>query len=192
MKVKEILNKRILIIGEVGSGKTFLTARMVELLCSHGFSRDVTIIDMAPERKHGVGGRIRDFLSRKLAVRYLAPVRIYPPRTLARNRKEVLEYAYMNYTALKPLLDRYIREPTRILVINDLTIYLHAGPLEDIVECLEKSKTLIANAYYGSKLVQDYGSGITEREKKLLENLLPYMDKIILLSKEDWATRLPR
>ncbi|RLE73441.1 MAG: hypothetical protein DRJ37_00225 [Thermoprotei archaeon] len=184
LKVEEILSKRILILGEVGSGKTFLTAKIVEFLCSHGFFKDITIIDMAPERKHGVGGRIRDFLSQRLAVRYLAPSRIYPPRTLGRNKREVLEYAYMNYMALKSLIDRFIKEPTRILVINDLTIYLHAGPLEDIVECFEKSETLIANAYYGFKLIQDYGSGVTEREKKLLESLFPYMDKVVLLFKK--------
>ncbi|RLE65969.1 MAG: hypothetical protein DRJ38_02845 [Thermoprotei archaeon] len=184
LKLKKILNKRILILGETGSGKTRLTIEIVKFLCSHGYSKDITIIDMAPERMHGIGGRIKDFLTKPLPVRYLTPPNIYPPRTLGKNREEVIKYAYLNYMALKPIIAQFIKNSTRILVVNDLTIYLHAGPLEDILECFKCSETVIANAYYGTRLIDDHGSGISKREKELVKAIFTCMDWVVLLSKE--------
>ena len=50
-----LLGKRTLIIGEVGSGKTALTAKIVLDLIAMGLGNEITVIDMAPEKIFDIG-----------------------------------------------------------------------------------------------------------------------------------------
>ncbi len=44
----ECLGKRILVIGDVNTGKTTLCQRWLDELCQQGFGTRIALIDMAP------------------------------------------------------------------------------------------------------------------------------------------------
>jgi len=82
---------------------------------------------------------------------------------------------------LDPLIDEYIRNPTKILIINDLSIYFHAGDLSKILQCLSKAETFLANSYYGKTLKNDFNTGVSYRERDLVKKMMRYMDRVIML-----------
>ena len=80
---------------------------------------------------------------------------------------------------MEPLLNRFIQKPTENLVLNDVTLYLHCGELETVLKCVGLAKTFLATAYYGTKLVDDFGTGISSRERQLTNKLANVMDLVI-------------
>lgn len=181
INISEILGKRTLIVGDVGKGKTRVTAEIVTQLISMGYEREITIIDMAPKRIGSIGGRIADYVKLLNTIKYLYSDKIIPPRTMGKNKNEVLRYAQNNRMVIHDMLQSYLNEPTRILIINDITLYFHAGSLEDILLCVRKAETFLANGYYGTYFSDDKSSGISTREKRLMEELMEKMDKIYYL-----------
>ncbi len=161
----------------MGSGKTRHT---VEILYALLPREGVTVIDMGPERK-GVGLSLARYMNIPDQVRYLRPKSLRAPRLEGRDAKEVLRLARYNLEAIRPFLLTYLEKPTPVLVMNDLSIYLQAGPLEDILNCVRKSSTFLGNAYYGSTLAEDRGSGISRRERILVEELMREMDCVMFL-----------
>lgn len=182
LNIEFFLGKRLLIIGDIGTGKTLLTSLIIRDLIRLGLAKHITIIDMAPARRRGVGGYIDDYLSLEGDIKYLKVKGIKMPRFMGKTKEEILNYAKYNYNIIKEFIERFRANPTKILVINDLSIYLHVGPLEDIIECMRLAKTFIANSYYSINLLDDKGSGISLREKHLVEELIRYCDIVINLS----------
>jgi len=178
-----LLGKRTLIIGEVGSGKTALTAKIVLDLIAMGLGNEITVIDMAPEKIFDIGGKLTNYLCKKCLenIRYFS-AKIIPPRLTSRNEEEALKYAIRNFKVLKPLLEKYIDNPTRILIVNDLSIYSHAGPFEDVDACIMEAETFLANSYFGKKINGKFPR-IGFRERKFVIDLLKFMDKIIVMEK---------
>ncbi len=185
------MGRKTLIVGDVGAGKTKLTAELLENLLVRVDPPHVTVVDMAPERA-GVGLALTRYLSLPEGVRYLRPSGLRAPRLEGRNRDEVLELARHNARLIKPLLDLYRTRPTPVLVVNDLSIYLQSGPLEDIVSCLNLSRTFLGNAYYGSRLEEDAGSGLSVRERRLVEELMRLVDVVVRLGSGRNNCRLTR
>lgn len=180
--LRGLIRRKILLVGEAGSGKTLLLARLLDYLVSSGFSKDVTVIDMAPSKIGEIGGTLDAYTDSVKKVRYLKPPRITPPRLTGRNAEEVERYARQNHEILKPLIEEYLAEPTRILLVNDVTIYLHWGSFEDLARAISISETFAGTAYQGVRLHDDKGSGITDRERRRLEELKQYVDEVIVLS----------
>jgi len=181
--VKDIIGKRVLILGEVGSGKTLLASKLLKELMTIIDPREITIIDMAPRRIDEVGGKISDYVDSIDKARYLSPKKVYAPRLAGTSRKQVLEYARLNRRALEPLLAEFSRSPTKVLILNDVTLYLHAGRLGRILGCMRLAETFLATAYRGSRLAEDHGSGITSRERRLVEAMAIRMDRTIELER---------
>ncbi|MEM3442552.1 MAG: hypothetical protein QXM86_01650 [Candidatus Bathyarchaeia archaeon] len=179
LKAKEITGKKVLILGEVGSGKTMLAARLIQELSAFVNSEEITVIDLAPPRKGMVGGKIADYVNLTGKIRYLSPAVVYTPRLSGRSREEVLHYANLNKKYMEPLFKEFIKKPSRVLVVNDITLYFHLGDLDVVLECVRLAETFLATAYYGVKLAEDYGAGISPREKLLTEKLRQYMDLVI-------------
>lgn len=177
--IEEVLGKKIIIIGEVGSGKTRLTAKIFEELIDKIGFKNITIIDMAPTTITGIAARISAYTNAVSKVRYLAPSIIRAPRIEGKNKEEVIFLANMNKKMIDPLLEYFLNDPTKVLIINDLSIYFHAGNIDKIFECINASETFIANAYYGHSLSDDKSSGISEREKMAIEEIIKKMDMII-------------
>jgi len=182
LKAATIIGKKVLILGEVGTGKTSLIAQLTEELMRFFKASEITLIDMAPEAIGEVGGKLSAYspLIRKL--KYLSPAKIYAPRVTGASPRQVVEFAKRNKKAIDPLLDEFLRHPTEILIVNDITLYLHVGDLDKIVSCARLAETFLASAYYGVKLKEDHGTGISSRERQLVEKLQIYMDRVVNLS----------
>ena len=187
LSVNEILGRKILIVGDVGTGKTAFTAQILKKLIDFGLKNEITIIDMAPKTLFfsgkRIGGRLDEYTNLVQKVKYLIPAVVYPPRLASKNSRELLYFAKENLKNIDPLINEYLKIPTKILIINDVSIYFHAGDLDKILQCVNRAETFIANSYYGETLKNDFGTGISRRERNLVEQLMKYMSKIFRLNK---------
>ncbi|RDD53411.1 MAG: hypothetical protein BA066_04530 [Candidatus Korarchaeota archaeon NZ13-K] len=176
-----LLGKRTLIVGRVRSGKTRLTAEILRGFMGLVGAGEITVIDLAPERG-GLGLSLRAYLGFPEGLRYLRPASVRAPRLEGRDAEEVLRLARENEEYIRPILLNFLENPTKILVMNDMTIYLHAGDLGLILECMGSVETFLGNAHYGRGDFDDKGSGLNERERLLIEELMRRVDVILKLS----------
>ncbi|MEM3503028.1 MAG: hypothetical protein QW134_02265, partial [Nitrososphaeria archaeon] len=95
IEVDRILNKKILIIGDVGRGKTRFTAKILDTLVSNGLSKYITVIDMAPSTK-SIGARLLAYTESVKNVRYFFSEKIRGPRIEGKSPTEVIEIACAN------------------------------------------------------------------------------------------------
>jgi len=179
----EFLGKKVLITGDVGRGKTRLTRELLVEALERGYGSQITVIDMAPKQVSfnglSLGGKI--LKTAEFKVRYLDAGDVKTPRVSARSPNELLELAEYNRKILEGLLERFIASPTRILFINDVSLYLQMGNFDLLWSALEKAETAIVNGYYGEKLQDDLGTGLSERERKLMKRLAAKVDVHIQL-----------
>jgi len=180
--MSRFLGKKTLIIGEVGSGKTRLLINILRNFISEGLSSMVTVIDMAPPRMLDIGGRIIDHDSQLCSmIRYLYSDDIRPARLLGKSAEEVMRIATNNAKIIDKLIEEYLSNSTEILMINDLTIFIHAGDGEKLMRTIEAATTFVGTAYDGNRLSEDKGTGITMREKQYVSELLNTVDNVIKL-----------
>ncbi len=180
IRLDEVLGKRTIVLGEAGKGKTKLLAHILTELIEKGYERDITVIDLAPDRIGEIGGKLDEYMNVR-RITYLKPEKIYAPRLQAKNREEAIRYAEHNLHESRKLLKQYQQNPTKILAINDITIHLHRGEVNEIIEAINKAETFIATAYKGKTLQENHGTGITKREEQQLNQLMKHMHKIIQL-----------
>lgn len=183
---RDLRGKRTLILGDVRTGKTRLTARLLEEAVGLGFSGMITVVDMAPETRavegRTIGGRLSELTQAHAKVRYLSPPRVETPRLAATSAEELLSLARLNVERIGPLLEAYSAAPSPILFINDISIYLQSGPVEAVLTAAEKAETFIANGYYGGYFHRDYGTGVSRREREQMDLLASSMDMVIRLT----------
>jgi len=130
---------------------------------------------MAPTTISGIGYRLSRYTASVSKIRYLAPSEIRAPRLEGRTPEEVIQLAEFNRRALEPLLDLFRENPTKVLIVNDMTIYFHAGDPNKLADCALLAETFLANAYLGEKLSYDKDSGITKRERNALKYFVEYV-----------------
>ncbi len=159
----------VLIYGETGSGKTKLTRVMARLLASLA-PGSVFIADFAPD-KAGVGAPLGPVEG---AV-YRRPKGLRAPRLESGGDCGIMmELARLNARLTRTVLEEYVRNPLPALVVNDITIHVHAGDEELVYEAMEAARVFVANAYYGSKLSDN--CGLSDREKRFVEELARRVD----------------
>lgn len=161
-----------MIVGDVCTGKTALTAKILDEAVSLGFGRMITVLDLAPALNLGsakLGRSLKEFSRSIVSVRYVRPSVIHAPRLEGRSSEEVLRLAEENASLIDRFLDELIEKVNPVLFVNDLTLYLQAGEPQRIVDLFERSETVVANAYRGERLHDDQGSGLSEREEQALE-----------------------
>jgi hypothetical protein len=161
----DLKGHRCLIVGEVNTGKTQLTQ---DLLCeAESLGEAITVIDLGPEVREGVGGRL------KTEADYHT-THIDAPRLTGKTIKEVISLAEGNKRRIETLFDKITLKD--VLFINDVSLYLQRGAVERIVSLLEAVQTSILNGYFGTSLGEDPFS--MEERKKMIE-LQKQCDRII-------------
>jgi archaellum biogenesis ATPase FlaH len=176
---------KVIILGEVGTGKSSLTLKLIRQAIELSKVGEITIIDMAPSTAtlegRRVGGRLVEMSDLVRQVVYLAPTEIKAPRLSAHSSEELIQIVSRNKQLIDSAIRAYRKKPTPILFINDLSIYLQSGDISSILELINLPKTLIANGYYGTSLDHDLGTGISKLERSMMDRLCQSMDLIISL-----------
>lgn len=173
-----------MITGDVGTGKTALTAKILDEAVSLGFGRTTAVLDLAPTVNLGsakLGSSLKQFSRRINSVRYLRPSVIRAPRLEGRSSEEVLRLAEENASLIDTSLDELIKKANPVLFVNDLTLYLQAGEPRRIVDLFRIAETVVANAYRGERLREDHGSGLSGREERALGLVEKTVDRVIRL-----------
>ena len=171
--IENYLNRRTLIVGDVNSGKTGRTQKILEHFLKAGYGENIAILDLAPDSVDGVGGRMEPPLDEPVV--YLT-TSISAPRLTGKNKNHVRQLAEDNSAAIEKLFKKLLRQKRAILFVNDATLYLQAGRFQRFVEVLDTASTQIINAYYGRSFAD---SDLTRREKNRTEDLMKAFDKII-------------
>lgn len=172
--VREFRNKFTLIIGEVKTGKTvYMGEILVRFL--EGGETDLTVIDMAPESTKGIGGKMDT--SGIHAVRYYT-AQILAPRLVGSSVSEILILAQRNAKLIEDLFLEYVKNLSKVLFINDISIYLQAGDLTKLLTFLHCTPTVIMNGYCGTSLG---GGKLGERERNNMRVLQESCDRVIRL-----------
>ncbi|TRO46200.1 hypothetical protein E2P65_06135 [Candidatus Bathyarchaeota archaeon] len=180
--MSDLVGKRTLIAGEVGTGKTRLTKRLLEEALEMGLE-DMAVIDMAPGAVDVNGLLVGGFLvdAGSLGARYLQTDAIKTPRLSARTPEELLQMADHNRHEVEMLLDAFDADPSRTLFVNDVSIYLQRGSVERLWETLRRADTVVANGYMGERLRTDLGTGLSKGERERMDELASRMDRVIRL-----------
>ena len=183
---KDVIGRRALIYGDVGTGKTRLTVRLLDEAVAIGWADRITIIDMAPKGtttgNTKVGGRLPEAAPSTVAgLRYLAPRSVETPRLAASNGKELLSLVEKNRRRIERLLSRFTEAPTMALFLNDISIFLQSGDFDTLWATMRQAPTVVANGYYGKTLSHDFSTGISDLERRLMERLLTLVDVRIKL-----------
>lgn len=183
----EVIGCKLLIVGDVGSGKTALTGRLLVEAVAIFSPNNVTLIDLAPRRREFkgvvVGGRLTDFMPAPAGVRILTPnPSPVAPRIEGLAAGDVLRLAQSNHRSIGRLLEKYSADPAQVLFINDVSMYLQIGDLGKLLAVIESAKTLVMNSYEGTALRDDRGSGVSQHEREGLASLKGAVDRVMALN----------
>jgi hypothetical protein len=174
----EYLNHHTLLYGETNTKKTYYTAMFVQFLVESSFNpKEITILDFAPKmitiNGLKVGGRIEDFYENSKACKNLFfEGEIIPPRLHSTNLEELNANARNNFNKTNQILEEYAQNPTEVLVINDISIYLHNGKLQFLLKIIKKACTFFGNTYYGTSINRNFTYDFSLKEKKFVEALV--------------------
>lgn len=184
-RFQDLAERRTLILGEASSGKTKLTAEVLEEAVTSQYSKEITVIDMAPPPLTvgglRVGGRLKEFTTTVKKVKHLWDPGIKAPRLSSKTPKEVLDAVKENKARIDRMLKEYLEDPSLILIINDVSIYLQAGSFINLFETIDIAETVIINGYYGQVISEDLGTDVSSIECKGMRLLMRIMDRLIYL-----------
>ena len=178
-------NRRTLILGDVSTGKTTMTVKLLLEALRSEIPNEITVIDMAPKKikydDKTIGGKMSDIIELPPLVQLIQPKKINAPRYSAKDQYELIRQVEENGRVIEEALEQYLRKPTRILFINDLSLYFQSGRLKSALDAMAEAETFVANAYHGRSLDNDLGTGISATERRLVEILARAVDLLIFL-----------
>jgi hypothetical protein len=177
----DCLGRKLLIVGDVNTGKTTLARRILQDFCARGLGPRIAILDLAPtippeiaqaRGVRGVGGTLEaDAASGAATTRPL----LHAPRLTSSTEAEAMAKAADNLRAIEAAWHGL---PARdIVFVNDVSMGLQAGHAEDLVARFASVQTVIANGYLGERLG---GGELTRHERAQMERL------------RDWFTQAGR
>jgi len=170
--------KQTLIVGDINTGKTARTVEILRHYINAGWGPHITIIDLAPDLIKGVGGKMR--VPDIKGLQYLT-ASIVAPRLTAVDEDQAQTLAHANARTIDGLFEQFRGHPSKILFVNDASLYLQAGGMKRFQKIMDKAETIIINAYLGSAFPD---SALTRREKKMVLKLIELCDRIITTSKK--------
>lgn len=171
----QYLNRKTAIAGEVQSGKTRLTQKILKELMSY-VEGPVAVLDLAPEKTSGLGGKL-DLPLTQERINYFSPL-IIPPRLTGRSETEIWQIAKQNFRKIEENLRLIQEQFWSLLVINDVTLYLHHGTAENLLGKVKNAATLLLNGYFGRHFGR---SAFSRREQQEMLNLLLLCDQILFV-----------
>jgi len=176
-----------ILYGETNTKKTYYTAKFIQFLIESKTinPQDITILDFAPKlsiiKDLKIGGKIEDFYNESIECNNISFVgEIIPPRLNANNKKELYENALKNYNKTHETLRNFNENPTSILIINDMSIYLHIGNKKYLLETIKKASTFFGNSYYGSSIKRNFATLFSLKEKRSVKFLLKRVDNALI------------
>ncbi len=180
----DFIGAHTILYGEANTKKTYYTAKFVQYLTDKKKinPKEISILDFAPQlsniRGLKIGGKIEDFFPQSIRCNnILFEGEIIPPRLNANNKNELYQYAQMNYEKTFEILEIFNEEPTSILVINDISIYLQLGNKKYILDTIKQASTFFGNTYYGSSIKRNFAKLFSKKEKRSVKFLLKRVDK---------------
>lgn len=180
----DFIGANTILYGEANTKKTYYTAKFVQYLTDTKKinPKEISILDFAPQlsniRGLKIGGKIEDFFPQSIRCNNtLFEGEIIPPRLNANNKKELYQYAQMNYEKTFEILEIFNEEPTSFLIINDISIYLQLGNKKYILDTIKQAPTFFGNTYYGSSIKRNFATFFSKKEKRSVKYLLKRVDK---------------
>jgi len=180
------LHQFTMIVGDVNTGKTHLTQRILDVYCQIG-EGGVAVVDLAPDIPpaflkddiSGIGGRLR--LPGNQRARYYH-CSLHAPRIEGKNEEEAMALATQNAHRIESLFEQALAQKTDVLFVNDCSLYLQAGKVEKMLLWVRSARTAIVNGYHGKTL----GRGIlSSREREEMEVMMKHGDRVIRLTGEE-------
>jgi hypothetical protein len=193
--LEDYLDRKTLILGDINTGKTTLTKKILEVLCRRDLGGRIAIVDLAPDipiklAKEkgliGVGGKLTSPEGHDIL--YLCG-HLEPPRLSSKTEEEAIEKARKNRQIIEDLLRKV--QARDILLINEVSIYLQAGTAEELILRLDRAATVVANGYWGRRLG---GGTLTERERAETAKLRTYFEqkgRVLILEPRPTEQHLP-
>ena len=184
LNFERIIGHHTLLYGETDTKKTYYTAKFIQFLIETEKlnPKEISILDFAPPQESinnvKVGGKIADYYKNSLMCKnFYFTGEIIPPRLNAKNIIELYDIACKNYKKTFKILNLFNENPTSILIINDISIFLHIGNKKLLIDSIQKSNTFLGNSYYGSSIKTDFTNIFSLREKRLVEYLVQKIEK---------------
>ena len=186
---KKAIGQHTLLYGETNTGKTYITAKFINfLLDSNLFDPvEISILDFAPKFLYvdgiKIGGRILDFSKKSVECNYLSlNEEIIPPRLNSNNKQELFHNLCHNYKISNKMLELYNKQRTKVLIMNDISIYLHLGDKNFILQAINNAHTFFGNSYYGTKIKKNFSTLLSLKEKKRVEFLINHIQNSLFTS----------
>jgi len=184
LRYEEFIGHQTFLYGETNTKKTYYSAKFVQFLIESKYldPKEISILDFAPSQSiinnNKIGGKIKDFYKNSIKCNNFSfEGEIIPPRLNAKNIIELYDIACKNYKKTFKILNLFNENPTSILIINDISIYLHIGNKKLLMDSIQKSNTFLGNSYYGSSIKTDFTTLFSLREKRLVEYLVQKIEK---------------
>ncbi len=179
----DCIGSHTILYGETDTKKTYYTAKFIQFLIETKMvnPKQISILDFAPPKESikniKIGGKISDFYEKSLVCNNLNfEGEIIPPRLNSMNVEELYKIACKNFKKTYKILKIFNVDPTEILIINDISIYLHIGNKKMLIDSIKKSRTFFGNSYYGSSILNNFATHFNLREKRIVEYLVRKMD----------------
>ena len=179
-----IIGHYTLLYGETNTKKTYFTSKFIQFLVESKKinPKEISILDFAPPlsmiKNLKIGGKIRDYYEGVIKCKnILFRGEIIPPRLKAKNEREAYQNAFENFKKTIDILNKFNKDPTSILIINDISIYLHTGNKITLMKAIKNSNTFFGNIYYGTSIGRDFAHLMNLREKRLVKYLIKKVDK---------------
>jgi hypothetical protein len=173
------LGRKLLIVGDVNTGKTTLTRHILEGFCARGLGARIAVLDLAPHISpelaaarglRGVGGHLDAPPNDGVLT---ISEQLEPPRLSSSSEVEAMGKAARNRDLLDAAWQRAGLAGRDILIANDISMYLQAGSADALIARFAAAHTVVANGYFGQRLG---GGELTRRERAEMERLRAWFE----------------
>ena len=186
----KLIARTTIITGDVNTGKTTLTGKLAERICTGLQHPAILVLDMAPTIPENVqSGTISERISGFVTFASMHKALVLksglvPPRLMGTSPSHTVELAEQNRKKIDAWIKRIVTHPPfDLLVINDLSIYLQAGACHGLEPLWCMASTVIANGYMGGSL----GKGrLSAHEQAEMRTVCEHFHQRIHLEKAWW------